>query len=101
MAYVRDLPAALPKIDRSFVAGLPTEAKDVAVVGATIRLAHELGMHTFAEGVETEEQLLALQRLGADFAQGYLLGRPVPASEVTLELSSTVRGASGRSPMPA
>ena len=91
LAYVRNLPAAMLKIDRSFVAGLPGEPKDVAVVAATIKLAHELGMRTVAEGVETEDQLVALHRLGADFAQGYLLGRPVPRSEVRLEVSPRAR----------
>ncbi len=91
LAYVRNLPAALLKIDRSFVAGLPGEPKDIAVVAATIRLAHELGMRTVAEGVETEEQLIALHQLGTDFAQGYLLGRPVPVDEVQLAVSPAAR----------
>lgn len=82
LAYVRNFPAAILKIDRSFVAGLPTDPKDVAVVAATVRLAHDLGMRTVAEGVETAEQLASLVELGSDFAQGYLLGRPMPANEI-------------------
>lgn len=84
LAYVRNLPAAILKIDRMFVAGLPHDPKDVAVVRATVQLAHDLGMHTVAEGVETADQLAHLSALGNDFAQGYLLGRPLPASAVRL-----------------
>jgi diguanylate cyclase (GGDEF)-like protein len=78
MAYVRDLPATLLKIDKLFVAGLPHNRKDVAVVIAILQLAHSLGMRTVAEGVETVEQLDSLRELGSDFAQGYLLGKPSP-----------------------
>jgi diguanylate cyclase (GGDEF)-like protein len=85
LAYVRDLPATLLKIDRTFVSGLPDSAKDVAVVAATVTLAHSLGMRTIAEGVETAEQLDHLRELGSDFAQGYLLGRPAPGPDVHLE----------------
>jgi len=83
LAYVRDLPASLLKIDRSFVSGLPAHHKDAAVVSACIQLAHSLGMQTVAEGVETPEQLAHLRTLGCDFAQGYLLGRPAPAELVS------------------
>jgi diguanylate cyclase (GGDEF)-like protein len=81
LAYVRNLPAHLLKIDRTFVSDLPASARDVAVVASTVRLAHELGMQVVAEGVETPEQLACLQLLGCDLAQGYLLGRPVPVEE--------------------
>ncbi len=82
LAYVRDLPAAMLKIDRLFVSGLPDSSRDLAVVTATIELGHSLGMRTIAEGVETADQLELLRRLGSDFAQGYLLGRPRPAGDI-------------------
>ncbi len=81
MAYLRDLPAKQLKIDRTFVTNLPHSPKDVAVVRAMVSLAHSLGMRTVAEGVETQEQLAYLRELGSDFAQGYLLGEPLPARE--------------------
>lgn len=84
MAYLRNLPATQLKVDRMFVSGLPHNSKDVAVVAATIQLAHSLGMHTVAEGVETAEQLAFLCKLGSDFAQGYLLGKPLPGLAVKL-----------------
>ena len=84
MASLRDIPAQVLKIDKLFVQGLPGDRRDVAVVTATIQLAHSLGMRVVAEGVETVEQLELLRELGTDFAQGYLLGQPVPAAEVVL-----------------
>jgi diguanylate cyclase (GGDEF)-like protein len=85
LAYLRDLPARSLKIDRSFVVGLPADTRDVAVVTAVIRLAHQLGMTTIAEGVETPAQLACLRELGCDYAQGFLLGRPVPAQDFDLD----------------
>ena len=78
LAYVRNLPAAKLKIDRTFVMGLPGNVRDAAVVRATIELAHALGMRTIAEGVETEAQLDHLRAAGCDMVQGFLLGRPEP-----------------------
>ena len=87
MAYIRDLPATHIKIDQLFVSGLPTNHKDVAVVAATVRLAHSLNMSTVAEGVETAEQLAHLREVGCDYAQGYFIGRPLPPDAVRLDWS--------------
>jgi diguanylate cyclase (GGDEF)-like protein len=85
LAYVRNLPATLLKIDQMFVSELPDSAKDSAVIAATVTLAHSLGMRTVAEGVETDEQVDHLRKLGSDFVQGYLLGRPAAGQDVRLE----------------
>ena len=82
LAYVRNLPASILKIDRKFVVGLPGDFKDNAVIKAIVELAHLLGMRTVAEGVETVEQLEKLSHLGNDYVQGYLLGRPTSPEEV-------------------
>ena len=80
------LPAGFPlqflKIDRSFVSRLGSTARDDAVVEAVIDLAHAHDLVVIGEGVETAEQLAALRRMGCDRAQGYLMGRPMPASEL-------------------
>lgn len=83
LSYLRYLPAKQLKVDRSFVSGLTTNAHDAALVAAVVGLAHEFGMTCVAEGVETPEQLERLHSLGCDFAQGYLLGRPSPAADLT------------------
>ena len=69
LARLRSLPVEVLKVDRSFIDGLGTEPEDSAVVAAILSLAHALGLHVIAEGVETPLQ--AHQLLGAR-----LLGRP-------------------------
>ena len=86
---LRELPIAQVKIDRSFVAGIPDDRNNDEIVNSTVQLAHALGATVVAEGVETEAQLRRLARLGCDSVQGYLLGRPRPARELSPELSRT------------
>ncbi|MGH9016338.1 MAG: putative bifunctional diguanylate cyclase/phosphodiesterase [Acidimicrobiales bacterium] len=78
LRYVRDLPISTIKIDRSFVSGLGTSDHDEAIVIAVTQLARTLGLRVVAEGVETETQFAFLSRVGCDFSQGYLFGRPQP-----------------------
>jgi EAL domain-containing protein (putative c-di-GMP-specific phosphodiesterase class I) len=65
------------KIDQSFVAGLPDNADDASLVKAILAMATGLDLKVVAEGVETQEQLHFLVSHGCDFAQGYLLARPM------------------------
>jgi PAS domain S-box-containing protein len=74
--YLRSLPLSLIKIDTSFVRGLTTSPHDRRVVKGVIGIAREFGLKTVAEGVEDEATLTHLRDLGADFAQGFHLGRP-------------------------
>jgi diguanylate cyclase (GGDEF)-like protein/PAS domain S-box-containing protein len=78
LRYVRDLPISTIKIDRSFVSGLGQSDHDEAIVNAVTQLARTLGLRVVAEGVETEAQFAFLSRVGCDFAQGFLFGRPQP-----------------------
>jgi len=84
MTYLRDLPASGLKVDRSFVSRLGPDAgrNDHAIVEAIIGLAHAVGLHTVAEGVETEEQLAALVSMGCDRAQGFLWTEPLASEAV-------------------
>lgn len=82
LSYLTKLPVHELKIDRAFTAGLPDRQADVTVVASVVGLAHQLGMRTLAEGVETDAQIAEVQRLGCDLVQGYLLGRPMPAQEI-------------------
>ncbi len=74
------------KIDKSFVDGLGTHRGSTAIIAATITLARELGIETTAEGVETHDQQVLLQASGVQQLQGYLFGRPAPASNWPYEL---------------
>jgi diguanylate cyclase (GGDEF)-like protein len=70
------------KIDKSFIGKLSKRHKSLAIISSIVTLARGLGMSVTAEGVETREQLEGLKTLGVNFAQGYLLGRPVPIDEL-------------------
>ncbi|MGO9874960.1 MAG: putative bifunctional diguanylate cyclase/phosphodiesterase [Acidimicrobiia bacterium] len=82
LAYLKRFPVESLKIDRSFIDGLGQESEDTSIVEAIIRLAHALELSAVAEGLETPTQLETLRTLGCDFAQGYLLGRPLPAEVI-------------------
>ncbi len=83
LAYLWRFPFDKLKIDRAFVHGLLSgDTKVALIVRSTVGLAHALGMRVNAEGVETEDQRQALQALGCDELQGYLLGRPLPAAQL-------------------
>jgi EAL domain-containing protein (putative c-di-GMP-specific phosphodiesterase class I) len=86
LSYLKRFPAQTVKIDRSFIRGLPADRDDTAITQAVIAMAHSLGLGVVAEGVESQEQLALLRQLGCDEAQGYLLGRPMPADELARRL---------------
>jgi diguanylate cyclase len=70
------------KLDRSFLTTLEQDPESRALVEATINLAHALGLHVVAEGVEERVTLDLLATLGCDLAQGYYIAKPTPASEL-------------------
>lgn len=76
--YLRELPLRYLKIDRSFVTGLVGSAGDRRVVQSIIGIAQQFDLRTIAEGVEDQPTLDLLRDMGADFAQGFHLGRPAP-----------------------
>lgn len=78
LAHLRSLPIDVVKIDRSFVAGLPANRQDVAIVEAVLSIADCFGFKTVAEGVETREQASLLEKAGCSYGQGYLYARPMP-----------------------
>jgi EAL domain-containing protein (putative c-di-GMP-specific phosphodiesterase class I) len=78
MSYLKRFPIDAVKIDRSFVMDLPDDPDDASIVTAIIAMAHSLRLHVTAEGVETEDQLKFLRRLGCEEAQGYLFSKPLP-----------------------
>jgi diguanylate cyclase (GGDEF)-like protein len=86
------------KIDRSLVRPMVSNTSFRTIVRTTVDLAHQLGLTVVAEGVESEAVRSELQALGCDLAQGYFLGRPMPAAAFTEYLRERVprRGPSGQ-----
>jgi diguanylate cyclase (GGDEF)-like protein len=78
LAELKTMPVGELKIDRSFVTNMDTETSNGFIVKSVIDLAHNLGLITVAEGVETAATMSALTRLGCDVAQGYHISRPLP-----------------------
>jgi diguanylate cyclase (GGDEF)-like protein/PAS domain S-box-containing protein len=92
LAYLRRYPIDVIKVDKAFVDGLEdSDPKPTAVVAAVINLAHALGVVALAEGVETEAQHGALERLGCDQCQGYYFGKPAPPEVISQLLMSSGR----------
>ncbi len=82
LSYLHRFPFDRIKIDRSFVNGLGRDADATAIVTAILALARSLRLGVTAEGVETEEHLALLRAQQCQHAQGFLLGRPVPAARL-------------------
>lgn len=81
LAYLRDLPVDILKLDRLFIDGIHESRSNQAIVRNVLNLAAELGMSVVAEGVESEEERDWLMAHEVPLLQGYLLGRPVPVDE--------------------
>ncbi|PWB30666.1 GGDEF domain-containing protein [Pseudomonas sp. SDI] len=79
---LKRLPVQKLKIDQGFVAGLPGDEDDVAIVRVIIALARSMGMQIHAEGIEQAEQARFLLEQQCDMGQGYWYGRPVPAQQL-------------------
>jgi diguanylate cyclase (GGDEF)-like protein len=82
LSYLTTLPVQTIKIDRRFVADLLENNVDEAVVRNVIHLAHDLGMTTVAEGVESREVWQRLNQLGCEEIQGYVLTKPLPSDDL-------------------
>jgi diguanylate cyclase (GGDEF)-like protein len=79
LSYLRALPVDELKLDRSFVSHLTTDERAAAIVRSTLQLSVDLGMSMVVEGVEDAATLASLREWGCDVAQGYHIGRPMPA----------------------
>lgn len=80
--YLQKLPCDILKIDQSFVADMADDPRDFAIVSAVLTAARVLNVATVAEGVEQVEQGALLRDLGCQYAQGYVISRPLPIGEV-------------------
>ena len=93
LGYLKRFPLDGLKIDREFVDGLGESAEDTAIAAAVLSMAHALELDVTAEGVETEAQLSWLRERGCGCAQGFLLGRPVPAAVLDADPRWSAAGA--------
>ena len=97
LAYLKRFPLDKLKVDQSFVRHLDGAASgDSAIVETIVRLGQTLGLRVIAEGVETEQQLKILGRLGCDEIQGYWLSRPIPPAEAKAFIVSHARKVAGQ-----
>jgi diguanylate cyclase (GGDEF)-like protein len=91
MAYLRQFPIDVLKIDRSFVSGITDTTEAVALVHAMVQLGKALGLETVAEGVENEGQRVQLAAENVDTAQGFLFARPLDVEAVSRLLEDSAR----------
>ena len=83
LSYLKHLPLASLKIDRSFVRDMTTDSDDRTIAATVVALGHSLGLKVVAEGVESEQQRQILISQGCDFAQGYLFSQPLSPDDFT------------------
>jgi diguanylate cyclase (GGDEF)-like protein len=88
LSYLTTFPFDKIKIDKSFIRDLTSGRKLPAIISSVVTLARGLDILVTAEGIETPEQFERLKALGVDFAQGYLLGRPLPIGELEPETTT-------------
>lgn len=81
LSYLKRFDIDYIKIDRMFVQNLETDHDDRALCEAIVVMAHKLNLLVIAEGVETQQQKHILQKMGCDYAQGFLFSRPLPVNQ--------------------
>ncbi len=89
LAYISRLPLDIIKVDRSFVAGLADSTVNHSIIAAVSALARGLRVEVTAEGIERQEELEAVVRLGCDRGQGFLFSKPMPAPKAAAALART------------
>lgn len=82
LAQLRDIPFTELKIDRSFVHNAWRNGAMRTILSTSLDMAHRLGMHTVAEGVENQDDWNYLRNTGCDVAQGWFIGKPMPAEQL-------------------
>ncbi len=88
LKYLKELPIDAIKIDRSFVKDIGIDSNDETIIDAMLSMANSLGMYCIAEGVETDKQLAFFTERQCYLIQGYLFGKPMPATEFAARLAS-------------
>ena len=90
LRYLQQLPVNKLKIDHSFVRNILEDSSSFKIVRTLLSLAQTLGLNCVVEGVETPAQLQILKTMGARLVQGYLIGRPMPAADISGYLDQSI-----------
>ncbi len=90
LSYLHRFPINILKIDRAFINQMTDGGENIEIVRTITMLAHTLNMSVVAEGVETEQQLEILKKLGCEFGQGYLFSRPLPAPAAEQAIANSI-----------
>jgi diguanylate cyclase (GGDEF)-like protein/PAS domain S-box-containing protein len=98
LAYLRQLPLDIIKIDPSFVAGLGHDDTLTLLTRTVVQVGRELGLRVIAEGIEQPRQLSALREMGCDYGQGFLVARPMAAPGVEALMRTAGIGTSREAP---
>ena len=101
LSYLRRFPFDRIKLDKSFVQAQERDSGAQAIIDAVLAMSRRLKLEVTAEGVETDEQLAMLQAQGCSDVQGFLLGRPMPASDVQAFLTRSLHQRAPRRSQPA
>ncbi|WP_291627233.1 bifunctional diguanylate cyclase/phosphodiesterase [Clostridium sp.] len=83
LSYLRTLPIDVLKIDKSFIDGILIEEKSEYIINSIIELSHYLNLLVVAEGVETKEQLVYLEKSSCDIIQGYYFSEPIEFEDIS------------------
>lgn len=81
LSYLKELPANVIKIDRSFIQGIQDDSYEYIFLEYIVKLAHVIHLKVCVEGVETEDEYRVVKKAKPDYIQGFLFGRPIPAFE--------------------
>ncbi|PSJ43080.1 EAL domain-containing protein [Allosphingosinicella deserti] len=89
LAYLKKAPFDKIKIDQSFVRGAALDPRNAAIIRAVVAIADTLKLETTAEGVETQDEIELIARLGCSHIQGFVYGRPVSGDDVAASLANS------------
>lgn len=95
LQYLHRFPLTHLKIDRSFIGHLDSDSRNYAMVQLILGLSQQLGLAAIAEGIETSQQLRLIEKMGCQFAQGYLFSKPLPVEAVAGYLINQASGQGG------
>jgi EAL domain-containing protein (putative c-di-GMP-specific phosphodiesterase class I) len=88
IGYLRQFPFDILKVDRSFIRDIGLNATANALIQSLVSLGDAMDLSVIAEGIENEDQLKLLRLVQCEYVQGFLISRPVPASDIDSLLES-------------